>query len=121
MANIVYHMKRSCLNEKEKTREGKEKTGKTKGKIEEKKLDKIKSDMKEKLDELSPAMINLVLSTPNICPVVTCAYKFKKGKSKGENCQCKKIHQDGLCKFHYRKHKIIWKKRAKLENVNKKY
>ena len=76
--------------------------------------------MKEKLDELSPAMINLVLSTPNICPVVTCAYKFKKGKSKGENCQCKKIQQDGLCKFHYRKYKqAMEKKKAKLENVNK--
>lgn len=84
-----------------------------------KKLDKIKAEMKEKLDSLSPAMINLVLSTPNICPVVTCAYKFKKGKNKGENCQCKKIHKDGLCKFHYKKHvKAMEKKKAQLEKVN---
>ena len=46
-------------------------------------------------------MINLVLSTPNICPVVTCAYKFKKGKAKEKTVSVKK-YKDGLCKFHYK-------------------
>ena len=34
-------------------------------------------------------------------PITTCCYKFKKGKNKGMQCICKKIHQDGLCKTHY--------------------
>lgn len=104
--------------EKKKLEKEKKKLEKLKEKN-KKKLDKIKVEMKQKFDELSPAMVNLVLSTPNTCPVVTCAYKFKKGKNKGEKCQCKKIHQDGLCKFHYRKHKqAMEKKKAKLEAVN---
>ena len=104
--------------EKKKLEKEKKKLEKLKEKN-KKKLDKIKVDMKQKFDELSPALVNLVLSTPNTCPVVTCAYKFKKGKNKGEKCQCKKIHQDGLCKFHYRKHKqAMEKKKAKLEAVN---
>ena len=83
------------------------------------KLDKMKNNLNKQLNELSPAMINLVLSTPNICPVVTCAYKFKKGKSKGENCQCKKIFKDGLCKFHHKKQvQSMEKKKAELEAVN---
>ena len=66
-------------------------------------------------------MINLVLSneTAKTSPLVTCCYKFKKGKNKGENCQCKKIHKDGLCKFHYKKHvKAMEKKKKELEKVN---
>lgn len=86
---------------------------------EKKKSQKIKAKMNKKLDELSPAMVNLVLSTTNTCPIITCAYKFKKGKSKGENCQCKKIFKDGLCKFHYKKHvKALEKKKTQLEKVN---
>lgn len=86
---------------------------------EKKKSQKIKAEMNKKLDELSPSMVNLILSTPNTCQVVTCAYKFKKGKSKGENCQCKKIYKDGLCKFHYKKHvKALEKKKTQLEKVN---
>ena len=45
----------------------------------------------------------------------------KKGKSKGENCQCKKIFKDGLCKFHYKKYKQAMEKKklqAELEKVN---
>ena len=83
-------------------------------------LEKIKAflEIKEN-NELSPSMVNLVLSTPNTCHVVTCAYKFKKGKSKGENCQCKKIFKDGLCKFHHRKHlQAMEKKKQQLEKVN---
>ena len=46
-------------------------------------------------------------------------YKFKKGKSKGENCQCKKIHKEGLCKFHHRKYvQSMEKKKQQLEKVN---
>ena len=84
-----------------------------------KKLDKIKAEMNQKLDDLSPSMVNLILSTPNTCPVITCSYKFKKGKSKGENCQCRKIHKNGLCKFHYKKYvKAMEKKKNNLEKVN---
>ena len=127
-----------------------EKREKKKLEKEKKKLEKEKKKLKkEKLNELSPAMINLVLSTtdtsiaphaanadelakvqieqimsittPTSIPnVITCAYKFKKGKRKGENCQCKKIHKDGLCKFHYKKYKqAMDKKKAELEKVNK--
>ena len=86
---------------------------------EKKKSQKIKAKMNKKLDELPPAMVNLVLSTTNTFPIITCAYKFKKGKSKGENCQCKKIFKDGLCKFHYKKHvKALEKKKTQLEKVN---
>ena len=61
-----------------------------------------------------------VTSTPSNPTVVTCSYKFKKGKNKGNNCQCRKIQQDGLCKFHYRKYKqAMEKKKAQLQNVNK--
>lgn len=140
-----------CLShEKIMIRREKKQLEKEKAKLEKakatslKKLDKIKTEMKQKLDELSPAMINLVLSSPNTSTiphasnatelakvqieqimsitkptVVTCAYKFKKGKNKGKNCQCKKIQQDGLCKFHYRKYKqAMEKKKTKLEAVN---
>lgn len=83
------------------------------------KLIKMKNEFNDQLNELSPSMINLVLSTPNISPIVTCAYKFKKGKSKGENCQCKKIFKDGLCKFHHKKQvQSMEKKKAELEAVN---
>ena len=60
------------------------------------------------------------VTTSNSIPlVVTCSYKFKKGKYKGENCQCKKIHKDGLCKFHYKKHlKSIEKKKIQLQNIS---
>lgn len=86
---------------------------------EKKKSHKIKAKMNKKLDELTPSMVNLILSTPNTCPIVTCSYKFKKGKSKGENCQCKKIFKDGLCKFHHRKHvQAMEKKKQQLEKVN---
>ena len=112
------HEKIMLNREKKQLEKEKAKLEKAKAKSKAK-LDKIKAEMNKKLDELSPAMINLVLSTPNICPVVTCGYKFKKGKSKGENCQCKKIFKDGLCKFHYKKHvKALEKKKAELEKVN---
>ena len=60
------------------------------------------------------------VTTPNSIPIiVTCCYKFKKGKHKGENCQCKKIHKDGLCKFHYKKYlKSIEKKKIQLQNIS---
>ena len=103
---------------REKKKLEKEKLEKQKEKA-KKKLHKIKAEMNQKLDELSPSMVNLILSTPNTCPVITCAYKFKKGKSKGENCQCKKIYKDGLCKFHYKKYvKAMEKKKTELEKVN---
>jgi hypothetical protein len=59
-------------------------------------------------------------TTPlSIDQVLTCAYIFKKGKNKGETCQCKKIHQNGLCKFHYKKYKqSLEKKKTQLEKVN---
>lgn len=104
--------------EKKRLEKEKKKLEKIKAKSKAK-LDKMKNNLNNQLNELSPAMINLVLSTPNICPVVTCAYKFKKGKSKGENCQCKKIFKDGLCKFHHKKHvKKLEKKKHELEQVN---
>tara|TARA_B100002019_G_C21238731_1_gene584252 strand:+ start:905 stop:1747 length:843 start_codon:yes stop_codon:yes gene_type:complete len=117
--NIMLKREKKKL-EKEKKKLEKEKKKLEKVKTKSKaKLDKIKNDFNQQLNELSPAMINLVLSTPNICTVVTCAYKFKKGKSKGENCQCKKIFKDGLCKFHHKKHvKALEKKKAELEQVN---
>ena len=149
--------KKRLEKEKKKLEKEKKKLEKEKKKLEQhKKYGKISTNMEgladhllqkmeKQLNELSPAMVNLVLSTPNtsITPhasnatelanvqteqimsitkpiVVTCAYKFKKGKNKGERCQCKKIQQDGLCKFHYRKHKqAMEKKKAKLENINK--
>ena len=99
----------------------------------EKEKKKLEKEFQQQINELSPAMVNLILSTPNtsIVPhaanadalanvqieqimnvttptpmpvVVTCAYVFKKGKRKGENCQCKKIHKDGLCKLHYNRY-----------------
>ena len=115
---------------------------------EKKKLEKEKKKLEKQMKEVSPPMINLVLSTPDISivphaanadelakvqieqimsvttptsipNVITCAYKFKKGKRKGENCQCKKIYKDGLCKFHYKKYKqAMDKKKAELEKVN---
>ena len=76
--------------------------------------------MKEKLDELSPAMINLVIITPNICPVVTTScYKFKKGKAKEKTVSVKKYIRTVYANFTIEKHKKLWKKKAKLENVNK--
>jgi len=125
----------------------KKKLEKEKKKLEKEKK-KLEKEFQQQINELSPAMVNLILSTPNtsIVPhaanadalanvqieqimsvttstsipnVITCAYKFKKGKKKGENCQCKKIHKDGLCKFHYRKYKqAMDKKKAELEKVN---
>ena len=105
---------------REKKRLEKEKAKLEKAKAKSKsKLIKMKNEFNEQLNELSPSMVNLVLSTPNTCPVVTCAYKFKKGKSKGENCQCKKIFKDGLCKFHHRKHvQAMEKKKQQLEKAN---
>ncbi|MCH1613009.1 MAG: hypothetical protein L7S72_06905, partial [Flavobacteriales bacterium] len=60
------------------------------------------------------------VTTSNSIPlVVTCSYKFKKGKNKGEKCPSKKIHNDGLCKFHYKKYvKEMEKKKNYLEKVN---
>ena len=73
-------------------------------------------------DELAKVQIEQIMSvttSTSIPNVITCAYKFKKGKRKGENCQCKKIHKDGLCKFHYKKYKqAMDKKKAELEKVN---
>ena len=133
--------------EKKKLEKEKKKIEKEKKKL-EKELKKVEKEFQQQINELSPAMVNLILSTPNtsITPhaanadalanvqieqimnvttptsmpvVVTCAYIFKKGKRKGENCQCKKIHKDGLCKFHYRKYKqAMDKKKAELEKVN---
>lgn len=55
----------------------------------------------------------------SICKVVTCDYIFKKGKNKGQTCPCKKIHQNFLCKFHYKKFKqAMDKNKAPLEKVN---
>ena len=63
-------------------------------------------------------IMNVTKSTP-IPIVVTCSYIFKKGKHKGETCQCKKIHKDGLCKFHYKKHlKSIEKKKIQLQKIS---
>lgn len=104
--------------EKKQLEKEKAKLEKAKAKA-KKKLDGLKSDFNKKLNELSPSMLNLVLNTPNTSPVITCAYKFKKGKSKGENCQCKKIYKEGLCKFHHRKHvQSMEKKKQQLEKVN---
>ena len=73
-------------------------------------------------DELTNVQIEQIMNvtTPISIPiVVTCSYIFKKGKRKGQNCQCKKIHKDGLCKFHYKKYKqAMEKKKTKLENIN---
>ena len=73
-------------------------------------------------DALANVQIEQIMSvttSTSIPNVITCAYKFKKGKRKGENCQCKKIHNDGLCKFHYKKHKqAMDKKKAELEKIN---
>ena len=65
-------------------------------------------------------MVNTIISNPQTTPQpLTCSYIFKRGKNKGKNCQCKKIQQDGLCKFHYRKYKqAMEKKKTKLEAVN---
>ena len=63
-------------------------------------------------------IMNVTTSTC-IPVVITCSYIFKKGKYKGQPCQCKKIHNDGLCKFHYKKHKqAMDKKKAELEKIN---
>tara|TARA_B100000963_G_scaffold297600_1_gene269100 strand:- start:2463 stop:3359 length:897 start_codon:yes stop_codon:yes gene_type:complete len=76
----------------------------------------------ENADALANVQIEQIMSvttSTSIPNVITCAYKFKKGKRKGENCQCKKIHQDGRCKFHYKKYKLAMdKKKAELEKVN---
>ena len=73
-------------------------------------------------DALANVQIEQIMSvttSTSIPNVITCAYKFKKGKRKGENCQCKKIHKDGLCKFHYKKYKqAMDKKKAELEKIN---
>lgn len=141
------HTKIMEKREKKRLEKEKKRIEKEKKKMEKEKK-KLEKEMKEKLNELSPAMINLVLSTPDtsIVPhaanadelakvqieqimsvttstsipnVITCSYKFKKGKRKGENCQCKKIHKDGLCKFHYKKYKqAMDKKKAELQKVN---
>jgi len=88
---------------------------------ERKKALKIKKKLEKQISDsnFQNSMINIVLNTPNTkSQVITCSYKFKKGKSKGENCQCKKIHKDGLCKFHYKKHiQAIEKKKQQLEKV----
>ena len=128
--------------EKKKLEKEKQKLEKEKQKLEEKKkLAKQKVD-----EELMKMLQEFNVNDPNILPhaananafanvqieqiidtttpmsidqVVTCAYMFKKGKSKGEKCQCKKIHQNGLCKFHYKKYKqSLEKKKAQLEKVN---
>ena len=115
------HGKIMLRREKKQLEKEKAKLEKEKAKA-KKKLHKMKAEMNQKLEELSPSMVNLILNTEkqyNTGVFPTCAYKFKKGKNKGENCQCKKIYQDGLCKFHYRKHKqAMEKKKAKLQNVN---
>ena len=104
--------------EKKQLEKEKQKLEKAKAKSKSK-LIKMKNEFNDQLNELSPSMINLVLSTPNTSTVITCAYKFKKGKSKGENCQCKKIHKEGLCKFHHRKYlQSMEKKKQQLEKVN---
>ena len=100
---------------------------------------KIKAEINQQIDELSPSTINIIVSTPDKSitphasnsaelakvqieqimsitkpPVVTCVYKFKRGKNKGKNCQCKKIYNNGLCKLHYNQYlKKIENKSAK--------
>ncbi len=108
-----------CLShEKIMLRRENKKLQKEKAKL-EKVQKKLKKKVQAQVNELSPSMINLILSTPNTNPVITCSYKFKKGKNKGENCQCKKIHKDGLCKFHYKKHLLAMeKKKAELQKIN---
>ena len=73
-------------------------------------------------DELVNVQMEQIMNvTTSTCipVVITCSYIFKKGKYKGQPCQCKKIHKNGLCKFHYKKHKqAMDKKKAQLEKVN---
>ena len=71
------------------------------------------------LVNLQTEQIMNVTTSTSIPVVITCSYIFKKGKYKGQPCQCKKIHNDGLCKFHYKKHKqAMDKKKAELEKIN---
>ena len=60
-------------------------------KLIDKMIDEIKSNNNKKIKN------NVIISTQT-----TCCYVFKRGKNKGVQCKCKKIHQDGLCKMHYK-------------------
>ena len=64
------HEKIMLKREKKKLEKEKAKLEKAKAKAKSK-LIKMKNEFNDQLNELSPAMVNLVLSTPSICPVVT--------------------------------------------------
>tara|TARA_B100001063_G_scaffold167716_1_gene156758 strand:+ start:3063 stop:3917 length:855 start_codon:yes stop_codon:yes gene_type:complete len=60
-------------------------------------IDKMLDDVKNmKLTNVENKVSNIKTLLP------TCCYKFKRGKNKGMQCKCKKIHEDGLCKMHYK-------------------
>ena len=121
---ILKRENKKLLKEKKKLEKEQEKLLKQLKKTEQN--IKIKAKINQKVDELSPSTINIIVSTPDKSitphasnstelakvqmeqimsitkpPVVTCVYKFKRGKNKGKNCQCKKIYNNGLCKLHY--------------------
>ena len=77
-------------------------------------IDKMLDDVKSmKLTNVENKVSNIKTLLP------TCSYVFKRGKNKGMHCMCKKIHQDGLCKMHYKLQvKSENKLKQKLEKIN---
>ena len=77
-------------------------------------IDKMLDDVKSmKLTNIENKVTNIKTLLP------TCSYIFKRGKNKGMQCMCKKIHQDGLCKTHYKLQvKSENKLKQKLEKIN---
>ena len=136
--------KKKLEKEKKKLEKQKKKLEKEKKKLEKKKNKKINStgglavvnwkklEQEFNYTSIAPHAANadalanvqmeqiMNVTTSTCIPVViTCSYIFKKGKYKGQPCQCKKIHNDGLCKFHYKKHKqAMDKKKTELEKIN---
>jgi len=72
-------------------------------KKEQEKLEKLDQIKKKKENKASLNTLSINIIIPN-AQINNCSYIFKKGKNKGFNCSCKKIYENNLCKFHYKKY-----------------
>ena len=108
--------------EKEKEKQQKKKLEQRKNKIKQQKIKlkekKINKKIPKKIENInvklsvSDPMIDIIdnmliqvktLQNQKEKPIVsTCNYIFKRGKYKNQQCLCKKIFKNGLCKMHYK-------------------
>ena len=75
----------------------------------------MKNRLKKQKEKSTNIILTNAINHQNLIINVKCAYKFKRGMKKGQNCLCKKIYKDNLCKTHHKQLKLKMEKQLNLE------